>query len=704
MNKRKKGFTIVELVIVIAVIGILAAILIPTFSGLIQKANLTSDSSLVKNINTQLEIAEIQDGKNKTMYDALLDAKEAGYLVSNINARSDNQLVWDETIDRFALIDKEGNLVAGEIKATKKVNLWKISTEVDEVYSTYYIGTPKVINTQKGFDAGDVEGITEINYSKSNSPQNVVIRTNSESTTLTINASIDTVAHYGEVGALNVVAINTASYHEYGKVGFAEVKVGRIVLETGSNIEHIHINSTGNNAFGNVVIKDNGTQNLPKAITRDEVNVASATLVVTVEATNGAQEAVYVYASGTVGTTEKTTTQNVNVNSDLGVLVLDNGTTNKALNETEKAETKDEVASEAVSSEFANQEGNNNYVARIGQTLQAAVNAAVDGNTIALLKDIVFSPSESLIVNKDITLNLCNRTISGAHDPLIVIGSDTASTYNPSSSHYTHTGHLTIKGEGTVTSSTWDMICVYPDAVLDVYGGSYVGMQCPFFICGGTLNTYGGYFTSNALYNPATTSYANYIVQVKNAGIVNITAGEFFTPEYGCYGVYLDNASVSNFGSTTGNGPVFNTWRPCIASNGSESHAVLANIYSGTYHSYRSDNKTGENSVIQLANNTEETQTLNVYGGTFEQTGSNENRCIFNVRYKGTINVNISGGRFIATSASRLFNGVGSGTSWPSAENVHVTVTNNAITETQNVKIYNTSDVYQSAKDFEIII
>ena len=34
----KKGFTIVELVIVIAVIAILAAVLIPTFSGIVTKA------------------------------------------------------------------------------------------------------------------------------------------------------------------------------------------------------------------------------------------------------------------------------------------------------------------------------------------------------------------------------------------------------------------------------------------------------------------------------------------------------------------------------------------------------------------------------------------------------------------------------------------------------------------------------------------
>ncbi len=38
MRKFKKGFTIIELVIVIAVIAILAAVLIPTFSGVVRRA------------------------------------------------------------------------------------------------------------------------------------------------------------------------------------------------------------------------------------------------------------------------------------------------------------------------------------------------------------------------------------------------------------------------------------------------------------------------------------------------------------------------------------------------------------------------------------------------------------------------------------------------------------------------------------------
>ena len=42
-NTNKKGFTIVELVVVVAVIAILAAVMIPVFSGIIDRANESAD-------------------------------------------------------------------------------------------------------------------------------------------------------------------------------------------------------------------------------------------------------------------------------------------------------------------------------------------------------------------------------------------------------------------------------------------------------------------------------------------------------------------------------------------------------------------------------------------------------------------------------------------------------------------------------------
>lgn len=51
----RKGFTTVELVIVIAVIAILATVLIPTFSNMIEKANLSVDTQNVRNMNVCLQ-------------------------------------------------------------------------------------------------------------------------------------------------------------------------------------------------------------------------------------------------------------------------------------------------------------------------------------------------------------------------------------------------------------------------------------------------------------------------------------------------------------------------------------------------------------------------------------------------------------------------------------------------------------------------
>ena len=55
-RNNKKGFTIVELVIVIAVIAILAAVLIPTFSGIIAKANESADIKAVREMNGRAHV------------------------------------------------------------------------------------------------------------------------------------------------------------------------------------------------------------------------------------------------------------------------------------------------------------------------------------------------------------------------------------------------------------------------------------------------------------------------------------------------------------------------------------------------------------------------------------------------------------------------------------------------------------------------
>ena len=83
----KKGFTIVELVIVIAVIAILAGVLIPTFATVVEKANKSSAQQQAKNFYTLLEAAtaaptkyEMTNDTNKTTY--TLSMQKTGLVVS----------------------------------------------------------------------------------------------------------------------------------------------------------------------------------------------------------------------------------------------------------------------------------------------------------------------------------------------------------------------------------------------------------------------------------------------------------------------------------------------------------------------------------------------------------------------------------------------------------------------------------------------
>ena len=117
LKLRKKGFTIAELVIVIAVIAILAAILIPTFVNLNKKANMSADQQAVRQMNVVLA-----GNKYEKIEDAVNALSKAGYnaLDSLTPVSTGHSFWWVSEYNSIALLNEKGEVIFASNDNVKK--------------------------------------------------------------------------------------------------------------------------------------------------------------------------------------------------------------------------------------------------------------------------------------------------------------------------------------------------------------------------------------------------------------------------------------------------------------------------------------------------------------------------------------------------------------------------------------------------------
>ena len=264
-RKLKRAFTVVELVIVIAVVAILAAVLIPTFANLIDKAKESSDMQTVKNLNTLLITEETGSGeKPDSMAEVLAIAEAGGYKVENLTPTSDgNYIVWEKGSNRFALIDGEGNAIFAD-QATKVFTgntVYKFSNDLNDLTaeSDYAL----CFTEDTAISSADITDLTvSADFSiLGNKISSVTIPETFDGTIdLTLNnpaaavcvaggadrTSYPTINLYGTAGSVsgplgsngipNAGNFGMQSLHVYGNINNIFVASGKVVAENASNI------------------------------------------------------------------------------------------------------------------------------------------------------------------------------------------------------------------------------------------------------------------------------------------------------------------------------------------------------------------------------------------------------------------------------------------------------------------------------------
>ncbi len=126
MNKKtKKGFTLVELLVVIAILAILATVSVVGYTSFIAKANLSNDQSTIGMINRNLEAASINNAPDS--------AGEAITLLYGVGFNSEKlrpysagfHYVYNKAENKFYLADKNHQIIYPE-ESTDYDSMWAI--------------------------------------------------------------------------------------------------------------------------------------------------------------------------------------------------------------------------------------------------------------------------------------------------------------------------------------------------------------------------------------------------------------------------------------------------------------------------------------------------------------------------------------------------------------------------------------------------
>ena len=251
-NSKRNGFTILELIIVIAVISIHASVAIPTFAGVVKKARISARTQVAQNINKILTLEEITDGRPNSMYDAMKVMVGNGFDADEFTYESGLALAWDQEDNRIAVVDEALNEVYthdGESLPKDKVLIWRVVDELpSESATSIYLGdgfAESEISVGVGIDVGDNLDVESIVFSDSDEEiRSILIRANGNKTVTDVHNNSDNITL---LGAADKASLRSSEINDENNLSIYEsladfsIYSGNAVIKSGASVDIVRL-------------------------------------------------------------------------------------------------------------------------------------------------------------------------------------------------------------------------------------------------------------------------------------------------------------------------------------------------------------------------------------------------------------------------------------------------------------------------------
>ena len=252
LSKKNRGFTLTELVIVIAVIAVLAAVLIPTFIGIANNAKISADVQTAKNATTvATNKTEIQDVYNAIVEDGNVDI---------FSSQSGGRFAYEASTRQFVLLNSKMEIVDNKNASSANTKqLWFFVKNNEGIVSADSIkDTTMFVNyflcndysgnfnlpTLSSFETGNSKLTGSVNVGNAS---NAIQTTGTISMggnidgNITMNIPNADVNQKGFIKSMNVIAVKNGTLNITGRVDDVQVAKGKVDVKQGAFVKNIII-------------------------------------------------------------------------------------------------------------------------------------------------------------------------------------------------------------------------------------------------------------------------------------------------------------------------------------------------------------------------------------------------------------------------------------------------------------------------------